>query len=218
MDDTTQVKVKLLVDSGASHGLILEPETDRRLRLPLKHLESIIGRGLGGIITGKVARIKSLKVGKYHVDNLIANFPDANSYNDTLKIGTYNAFRNGAIGGEVLSRFTIIFDFPKEKLYIKKNKDFKKGFYFNLSGLDIKAKGASLRSYEVSEVRKDSPGAKVGVRAGDQLLSVNGFPASSLDLNSINGFLNSKPNRKITLELLREGIKLKKVFNLENQI
>lgn len=218
MDDTTRVKVKLLVDSGASHGLILEPETDSRLRLPLKNLESIIGRGLGGIITGKVGRIKSLEVGKYHVDNLIANFPDANSYNDTLKIGTYNAFRNGAIGGEVLSRFTIIFDFPNEKLYIKKNKDFKKGFYFNLSGLDIKAKGASLRSYEVSEVRKDSPGAKAGVRVGDQLLSVNGFPASSLDLNSINGFLNSKPNRKITLELLREGIKLKKVFNLENQI
>jgi predicted aspartyl protease len=218
MNDSTKVKVKLLVDSGASHGLILEPETDSRIIIPPKQLESIIGRGLGGIITGKVARIKSLKIGKYQIHNLIANFPDVNSYNDTLKIGGYDASRNGAIGGEVLSRFTIIFDFPNEKLYLKKNSDFKKSFYFNLSGLDIKAKGASLRRYEVSEVRKDSPGARADVKVGDQLISINGLPANGLDLNNINGFFNSKPNRKITLEVLRNGVRVKKVFRLESQI
>jgi hypothetical protein len=217
MNDTTKVNVKLLVDSGASHGLILEPETNSKIILPTKNLESIIGRGLGGLITGKVARIKSLKMGKYTINSPIANFPDVNSYNDTLKVG-YNVSRNGAIGGEVLSRFHVIFDFPHEKLYVKKNNDFKKAFYFNLSGLNIKAKGANLRKYEVSEVRKYSCGEKADVQVGDQLITINGISANELDLNNINGFFNSKPNRKVTLEILRHGVKIKKVFRLESQI
>jgi len=217
MDDTTRVQVKLLVDSGASHGLILEPETNNKIKLPIKNLESIIGRGLGGVITGKVGRIKSLKIGKYMIDNPIANFPDLNSYNDTLKVG-FNVSRNGAIGGEVLSRFDVIFDFPHEKLYVKKNHDFKKQFYFNFRGLNIKVKGASLRKYEVSEVRKNSSGERADVKVGDQLITINGLSANDLDLNNINGFFNSKPNRKITLEIIRNGVRLKKTFRLESQI
>ena len=218
MDNSSaRLDLKLLVDSGASHGLILEPETNTGIRVPKKNLESVIGRGLGGIITGRVGRIKSLKLGKYSIDNPIANFPDINSYNDTLKIG-YNTSRNGALGGEVLSRFNIIFDFPHEKLYVKKNHDFKKNFYFNMSGLNLKAIGASLRKYEISEVRKNSPGERADVKVGDQLITINGLIANDLELNNINGYFNSKPNRKITLEIIRNGVKLKKSFRLESQI
>src|SRR5687768_11264945 len=159
--DGTQLTAKLLVDSGASHGLMLEPTSDPRIQVPDSTVSSVIGRGLGGEITGKVGRIESIRLGTYEIEDAIANFPDPNSYFDSLKLGTTQ--RNGAIGGEVLSRFTVIFNFPKEEMYIKKNSSFKKKFHYNLSGLTIKAKGSRLNVFEVTEVRDRSVADDAGV-------------------------------------------------------
>ncbi|NJM24369.1 MAG: hypothetical protein HC859_01415 [Bacteroidia bacterium] len=118
------VKAKLLLDSGASHGLILDPSSDPNITVPDSTVSSVIGRGLGGEITGKVGRIAALKMGDYVLKTPIANFPDPNSYMDSLKTGS--TFRNGAIGGEVLSRFTVIFNFPKEEVYLKRTTRFER--------------------------------------------------------------------------------------------
>jgi hypothetical protein len=217
MTDSSIVKAKLLVDSGASHGLVLEPSSNPYLKVPQRHIKSIIGRGIGGVITGQIARIRAIDLDGYKVPNVISNFPDPNSYMDTLKVSR-TVFRNGSIGGELLSRFTVIFDFPREKIYLKKNHDYNKEFYYNLSGLTLKAKGSRLRKFEVTDVREDSPAAKAGLQTGDFVIAVNGLPVTDLDLNSVNGFLNSKPGKRIALDLERGNVKMKKVFRLENQI
>jgi hypothetical protein len=214
--DGTTMDAKLLMDSGASHGLMLETTSDPRIKVPEKTVSSLLGRGLGGAIYGKVGRIKSLKLGTNELEDVIANFPDPNSYTDSIKVG--NIFRNGAIGGEVMSRFTIVFNFPKERLYIKKNSTFKNSFYYNLSGITIKAKGSALNIFEVTEVREESASQRGGILPGDQILSVNGIAASNLDLNSVNGFFNSKPGRKIRVEISRGGEKIRKEFLLQDQI
>lgn len=217
LSNTSEVKVKLLVDSGASHGLILEPNSDPLLKVPDKHIESLIGRGLGGIITGQIGRIKALQLGQYTINDVICNFPDPNSYMDSIK-NNRHVFRNGAIGGEILSRFNVIFNFPGEKILFKKNSSFKKEFYFNLSGLTLKAKGSRLRKYEITDVRESSTAAGAGLKKGDIVLVVNGITATDLDLNSVNGLFNSKPGRRIYLEIERDGVRMKKEFRLENQI
>jgi hypothetical protein len=204
------------MDSGASHGLMLETSSDPRIKVPELTVSSLLGRGLGGEIFGKVGRVKSLKLGTNTLENVVANFPDPNSYIDSLKTG--NIFRNGALGGEILSRFTIVFNFPKERIYFKKNAAFKNDFYYNLSGITIKAKGSALNIFEVTEVRDKSASQRGGILPGDEILSVNGIAAKNLDLNSVNGFFNSKPGRKIKLEIFRKGEKLKKEFLLQDQI
>ncbi len=214
--DGTQLTAKLLVDSGASHGLMLETTSDPRIRVPDSTVSSVIGRGLGGEITGKVGRIRSLKLGTYDIKNAIANFPDPNSYFDSLKLGSTK--RNGAIGGEVLSRFTVIFNFPKEEIYLKKNSQFKKKFHYNLSGLTVKAKGSRLNVFEITEVRQKSVADRAGVLIGDLLLSVNGVNTRALDLNAINGFFNHKPGKKINLVVDRNGQQLRFSFRLTDQI
>ncbi len=216
MNNGAVINAKLLVDSGASHGLVLDPASDTKITVPEKHVNSLIGRGLGGLITGEIARIKSLSLGKYRIEDIIVNFPDANSYIDTLKAS--DVFRNGAIGGEILSRFTTIYDFPRERIYIKKNSSFYNTFNFNMSGLTLKAKGSRLRKFEVADVRKGSPAEKADIQNGDELLFINGYPTYQLDLNSLNGYFNEKPGKKIKLDLLRNGVKLTKRFSLESQI
>jgi predicted aspartyl protease len=217
LSDTTHVDVKLLIDSGASHGLILEPDSIDQIVTPTNSIKSIIGRGLGGIITGRIARIKSLQLNKYLIENVIANFPDKNSYMDTLKTSRTVA-RNGAIGGEILSRFTIVFNFPKEKVYLKKNSSYRKKFYYNLSGLTVKAKGARLRKYEITDVRENSAAHKAGILVGDMIVSVNGLPSTELDLNTVNGLFNLRPGKRVVVLLERGAKIIKKELRLENQI
>ncbi|MFZ5999520.1 MAG: aspartyl protease family protein [Bacteroidota bacterium] len=217
VSDTSKVDVKLLVDSGASHGLILEPDSARNIHTPKNHIKSIIGRGLGGVITGKIARVQSLELDHYNIERVIANFPDENSYRDTLKTSRTIA-RNGTLGGEILSRFTVIFSFPQEKIYLKKNPSYKKRFYYNLSGLTLKAKGARLRKYEIADVRENSAAAKAGLLVGDNVIAINGMPATDLDLNNVNSLFNNRPGKKVTIEIERKGEIIKKKFRLENQI
>jgi hypothetical protein len=214
--DGTQLTAKLLMDSGASHGLMLDPLSDERIKVPEKAVSSIIGRGLGGEILGKVGRIKALQLGPFNLPDIIANFPDPNSYFDSLKTGTTP--RNGAIGGESLSRFTVIFNFPKEEIYLKKNASFKKGFHYNLSGITVKAKGSKLNVYEITEVRRESTADKAGVQAGDIIIAINGMASSQMNLNYINGLFNFKPNKKIHLIVDRKGQRIRTEFRLVDQI
>jgi len=216
LSDGVSLNAKLLVDSGASHGLMLEPSSDQRIHVPDSTVSSVIGRGLGGEITGKIGRIHSLHLGNYKLDNALANFPDPNSYFDSLKTGM--AKRNGAIGGEVLSRFTVIFNFPQEEIYIKKNHSFKKTFHFNLSGIYVKAKGARLNVFEINQVRKQSAADKAGLLPGDIIVAINGIPANTLELNHVIGYFNSKPGKKLRLVLERNGQRIKREFRLQDQI
>lgn len=217
MNDTTSLSAKLLVDTGASHGIFLETGSNPKITIPKRHVSSVIGRGLGGEIMGQIGRIKALEIGNYLVTGVIANFPDPKTYRDTLKTSA-TVFRNGSIGGEMLSRFTVVFNFPGERIYLKKNSSLEREFYFNLSGLTIRARGARLRNFEISDVRENSSAAKSDIRKGDKIITVNGMVAADLDLNMINGFLNSKPGRKITLQIQRDGVKVKREFWLENII
>ena len=216
LSPSNSMTAKLLMDTGASHGLMLEPSSDEHIVVPTTTVSTVIGRGLGGVITGKTGRIESLKLGNYILNDVLVNFPDPNSYMDTLKSSL--TFRHGTIGGEILSRFTVIFNYPQGKLYLKKNSDFKKKFYMNLSGIDLKAKGSALDIFEVSDVRELSPAARVGILKGDIVLSVNGIPSTDLYLNQINALLNTKPGKKISIIIQRNEIRYKLEFELESQI
>lgn len=216
LENGQTIAAKLLMDSGASHGLMLDPATDTAIHVPKHVVSSVIGRGLGGEITGKVGRIKSISLGSYKLNGAIANFPDPNSYMDTLKGGS--VFRNGAIGGEIMSRFTVIFNFSKEEVYLRKNAAFKKGFHYNLSGLMIKAKGSALNVFEITEIREQSAADRAGVLPGDIIESINGVNTEHLNLDLVNGFFNRRPGKRIRLEISRGGERIKRAFALEDQI
>jgi hypothetical protein len=212
----TEIPLKLLIDTGASHALMLESTSDNRIKVPTSFVSSTIGRGLGGIIIGKIGRVKKLHVGMFDVHNPVTSFPDPNSYIDSLKMGKIP--HNGSIGGELLSRFNVIFDFPNEKIYLKKNAFYKKEFHYNLSGLNVRAIGSKLNTFEIVEVRRGSVADEAGVKEGDVILNVNGKSATSLNLREVNGYLNLKPGKRVDLEVVRQGQRIKATFKLKDQI
>jgi hypothetical protein len=214
LQDGTKLSGKFLIDSGASHGLMLDTESDTRITVPGNTVSSVIGRGLGGAIVGRVGRVKELQLGDFVLKDAIANFPDPNSYFDSLKTG--RAERNGSIGGETLSRFTVVFNFSKEEMFLKKNHAFKKGFHYNMSGLVIRAKGVSLSKYEITDVRKNSNADQAGLVEGDIITVVNGLRTSILSLNGVNSMLNSRPGKRVTITVDRKGQSIKTKFQLQD--
>lgn len=216
LNDKNSLNSKLFIDTGASHGLLLESDSDERIKIPEMSLHCNIGRGLGGDITGRVGRLNSLSIGEYTINNVLASFPYPDSYSDSIKYG--RVFRNGTIGGSVLSRFNLIFDFPKEKIYFKKNSAFRKSFHFNMSGIIVQASGRYLDTYEIVNVTEGSPAHEVNLRRGDEIIRINNYFVRDINLDIINGILSSKNRKKINLEVKRNGKVLRKQFRLRTLI
>lgn len=72
--------------------------------------------------------------------------------------------------------------------------------------------------YVVSEVRKDSPADLADIRKGDEVVSINGKQAYKYKLYEIVELFSSKENRKITIEIQRDGKLVKRKFILKELI
>jgi hypothetical protein len=211
INDTVSLEAKLMVDTGASHAVMLNRRGNADIQMPEKSIHADLGRGLGGKITGQIGRIKQIEMGEFVFNDLIASFPDPETYPDTISF----ANRNGTLGGEILTRFNVIFDYHNESIYLKKSGGFKRSFEFNMSGLTISAQGNDLNSFVVELVRSDSPAERVGIREGDKITMLNGYKDKDITLNNIYQLFNSKEGKSIRLTLTRNGRTLKKRFKLE---
>lgn len=218
LQNGTTIPAKLLVDTGASHGLVLDSSSDSLLVVPEKHVVSLIGRGLAGTINGKIGRIKTIELGQYKLNEVIANFPNPEDYGYPDSLKKTDVFRHGAIGGDLLRRFTTVFNFPMGKMYLKKNALFSKKFNFNLSGMTFKAKGVRLRRFEITDVRKGSGADQAGIQVGDEVVTINGISASEYSLNMLNQVFDMRPGKRVRVEIMREGKTMKKKITLISEI
>jgi predicted aspartyl protease len=208
------VPMKLLLDTGAGLALLLHTYSNPLIVMPPKVIKGNIGNGLGGEIEGYIGRLKSLNIGSSKLQNVISHFQELHNEADS----TYILNRNGLIGGNLLSRFTVIFDFSKEKLYLKPNKYIKNLFDYDKSGIIPIATGVSLSQFIVYDVLPNTPSSDMDIRRGDELLRVGWIPAQLLNLATINNIFQGREGKKITIVLRRNGVKMKKVIRLRKYI
>jgi len=208
------INARLMIDTGASHTLMLLSTDSVQFDVPEKNVESSLGRGLGGPIEGKVARISGLKIDDYPIKNPVSTFPDPESYPDSVQF----FYRTGSIGGALISRFNVIFDYHKSLLYIKKNSDFRKPYNYNLSGLVLKAEGLRLTQFIIDQVLPDSPADHADLEPGDIIITINGKPTTDMNLDNVIGFFNSRENRLINLTVLRGKKKIATSFRLHHTL
>ncbi|WP_299822129.1 aspartyl protease family protein [uncultured Pontibacter sp.] len=208
------LKVKLVLDTGASHTLSLYLPTNNRLTLPSKVMEAYLGRGLGGDIHGKIGRLDAFRLGRYELSNLPASYPDE----EAIKLALNIANRNGNLGSDILNRFTVILDYPHNKLTLLPNSKFKDPFNYNLAGFEITTPLPGTNIYVISNVIDNTPAKLVGLKPGDQILTINGQECKDLQLPEILDMIDSRPGRKIRMKLKREHQVFNVDFVLENRI
>tara|TARA_R110002012_G_scaffold69003_1_gene178894 strand:- start:29647 stop:30990 length:1344 start_codon:yes stop_codon:yes gene_type:complete len=148
MKDTANVPVKLLVDTGSSDALWLFPEPEKGLEIPEKNYEDHLGRGLSGDIFGKRSKINGVRIGDFELEEAKVAFPYLESFQGLESMGD----RNGSLGGEVLKRFNIVFDYARGLVTLKKNGNFKDPFQYNLAGIDLQHNGLRYIAESIADV------------------------------------------------------------------
>src|SRR5690606_37335420 len=120
-------------------------------------------------ISGFVARVPSLKLGRYTLKNVIASFPD---YSDAAaKVIVVN--RNGNIGNGILKRFDVVFDYSRSRLFLRPNSVFKKPFEHDMSGMEFISFGKDYEQIMITRIEKGSAAAEAGLMEGDEILAIN---------------------------------------------
>lgn len=190
---------KLLIDTGANHGLLLNMETSDKIKLPPIYIETELGRSLGGDLSGYVGRVKQLSIDGMKFTNLIASYPDETDYSYVIK----ETGRQGSLGSEILGRTNMILDYRRERLFLKKGATFNNPFEHDMSGLTVRMYPLDEKRFYVSKIREGSPAAVAGIKLRDEITTINKIPLDFWELSDLVKLFRSEPNREIFLELKR---------------
>lgn len=128
---------KLLIDLGNSDPIWLFPALIKDFVYNRPNIDDYLGRGFNGDVYGKRSRIHRLYLGKFSFDKPLTAMPDEFSIQHVNLVED----RKGSVGGDIMRRFTVAFDYAQQKMYLKKNTAFDDPFHFNMSGLDFRQDG-----------------------------------------------------------------------------
>jgi hypothetical protein len=210
----TPVEADFVIDSGASGSVHLATPFAARHHVldTLRQTKAATVRGVGGDTAEIAGRIGALQLGPYLLDGPVVAF------STDLKEGLLaSPAIGGLIGGEILERFTVTFDYSHHRMLLEPNGHFADAFRKNASGLSVLAHGADFRRFEVDGVDPGSPAASAGIHIGDIVTSLDGHPAADLNLDRIEDLLR-QAGRTIRLTLDRDGATRHATLKLRRQI
>ncbi len=203
-----------MIDTGASHALLLDVNNSDNIHKPEKVINTLLGQGLGGDIPGYMGRLDKIRCNKYEFDDVLVSFPAPGIYLKAIKRGS----EHGTIGGEILSRFNLTFDYQNGYLYLIRGQSYKEKFDANMSGMFLTSLGDNYDSLVVSQVYPDTPADRAGIKPGDHVLKVNNLNSDNSSLSEIQAFFRKKEGMKIKILLNIDGEKVVKEFRLERLI
>ena len=198
LSDSLTLPLKLVLDTGASHALSLELDSDPRLKAPAQRLPADLGRGLTGLVQGYLGRVVQLQLGRYTLRSVLTSFPNAADVHRRVEVP-----RNGNIGFELLKRFSLVVDYPHQRLLLRPNAKFRDPFEHDMCGIELLATGPEYRRFLVLRVMPNSPAAAAGLEVDDELISINFFPASVFSLTQLDRMLHSEDGRSLLMVLRR---------------
>ena len=223
-----EVPVKLLIDTGGSDALWLFEDENLGLVPDQPYFKDFLGHGLSGSVYGKRSKIAAFTLGEFTFHHANVSFPEASSISYVREHKT----RNGSVAGHILKRFNLYVDYPRKRLYLKKNRYYNEPFRYNRSGIELEKNGFMLvvgdqgskageglalkPAFMVVELRENSPAQQAGVKIGDVVLSVNDKASSEFTLQEITHKFYGDNGKKIRLVLDRDGQIIKIAFRLKS--
>jgi hypothetical protein len=188
-----------VIDTGSASALILGPEFVDRHHALASLPKSVTGRsgGVGGSSFNPVGRVSSLALGPFTLEQPITTFLQ------NTKGTISEATTDGNIGGEVLRRFKVIFDYPGKTMTLEPNALYGTAFEGDMTGIVPQILTDGSRGVAVAAVQPDSPASEAGVRVGDLLESIDGV---RLDAGSLASVRERLRQPGVTLRIgLRRG-------------
>jgi hypothetical protein len=126
-----------------------------------------------------LGRLNTFQIGPYALEGIVGDFTQ-----EKTKAGADKNIA-GAIGSNFLRRFTVIFDFPHQRLILEPNIQLNHDTDEDMSGLSIIAKGPNLKVFEVTAVQPGTPAAHAGIVPGDVIAGIGDEAAADLTLSAV---------------------------------
>jgi outer membrane lipoprotein-sorting protein len=194
-----QYEGNFVIDCGARSSLALHTPFVQKHDLLAKtgrKIDVFSGIGIGGKVMGKMTRVKSIQIGNFNIPAPLT----------TLAASEKGAFASekidGNIGGGILKRFTVIFDYPNKRMILEPNRSFAYEDNFDMAGLWLTKDNDTTR---VDFVIEDSPAEKAGIKEGDLVVKINGQSTKDLLLRDIRQTLQEGEGKKVSLIINSEG-------------
>jgi hypothetical protein len=181
------------IDTGSRGSLTLTPafaaKNDLEKKLAPKNV-AITGAGASGPLRASLARAKSLKLGTVEVPNPIVALPKAEGEIVKTEVA-------GNVGFALMRQFAVTYDLPNDALYFER--------YLNFGVPDIADRGGmwierSDGGFRVLDVVSGGPAASAGLKAGDVIVEVNGYPSAQLLLPAVREVLRAAPGARVKLK------------------
>ena len=172
---------RFVLDTGSSGNLTLSPDwvAKQRALAAVGRTIEIVGRGVGGESRNPIGRVERLELGGFAMERPLAVFRGAGA-GEISAPGTA-----GNIGGGILRRFKVIFDYPRDRLILEPNERLGEPFEYDMSGLGLRAVPPEYRKVQVGLVLPNSPAADLGIAPGDEIETLDGRPPGELGLDAI---------------------------------
>lgn len=214
LDNKNIDTVRLLIDNGSSHPLLLESLYQGSFPLPQKHIPANLGVGINGVINGVMGRINSLKLGNDEFKNILTGFPEFQPQRSSME----GIDRNGTLGAEILRHYLVTFDYFQNRIYLKTATRLHNKFDHDMSGIEIYTVPGTTPAYLVGRIEPGSPADLIGIKTNDQLVSIDLKPISSFNLSDLAELLKSGDGKHIVVELLRNEQRMIFLLKLKRRI
>jgi hypothetical protein len=169
------------IDTGGSHALILQT-TFVKTQKVLESISKTIAApaaGVGGETFVRLGRVQSLQLGRFALEKPVTTF--AQSAKGVLA----NPDLTGNIGGGILRRFKVIFEYRNHRMILEPNDRLREQFESDMSGIVLTAEGVKLDAFTIFYVTENSPASEAGLRVGDVITAIDDKPSSALALDDV---------------------------------
>ena len=169
------------VDTALDASVVISDRYAGAHRLLRSHWRTIsaVDPELDASQTVLVGRLKEFELGRYDADNAIATVSRADlAWMSGEKIA-------GAIGGGMLSRFKVVFDYPHQQMIVEPTAHFSDEEEEDKSGVSVVARGNGLKTFEIVNVAAGTPAASAGLQKGDIIAGIDTDAAADLDLAQV---------------------------------
>jgi hypothetical protein len=216
-DGEKTMPLRVVLDTGAGHALLLDRTRSLgALEIPEKNIRAQLGRGLNGVINGRLGRIEKVRFGRYELDNILASFPDSMAFGMKL---VNMPERQGNVGCELLRRFKVTFNYPEQYIVMKPVKRLlHERFEHDMSGMELRAKGENFHNYYIDKIVQGSPADMAGLEEGDEMLFVNNSSAKEMTISEIYKILQKGEGKEVSVLVRRGGQMIVASFLLKRLI
>ncbi len=196
--DGDTLTTNLLLDLGASHPLYLHNDY---VNLSENTISGFLGKGISGYLMGEIGRVEKLILGETYITSPLVSYPAA----EFMRIEGQLINWEGIIGGEVIKRYDVILDYPREKVILRPGPNHGRPFNTSLSGLEVVARGENHREFIIHYVRPGSTGYESGIWAGDRIMAINNTPYMELSMEDVLDKLAQERGTVVNLMLKRDA-------------